>query len=55
MAACENMVHGGCLVRDLKAASWRLAGPVRPQGAWLAREVRGALRRGLCGRAPDFR
>ena len=55
MAACENMVRGGCLVRDRKAASWRMAGPVRAQGAWLVREVQGALRKGLCGRAPSFR
>ena len=52
---CENKECGRGLGRDRKRARRRLLKPVRPMGAWLAREVRGALRRGLCGRAPDFR
>ena len=43
---CENEVCGEGLGRDRKGAIRRLAGAVRPLGAWLVLGVRGALRRG---------
>ena len=51
---CENRVRGGGLLRDRKVASWRLAGLVRPQGAWLVRELRGALRKGVVRARTEF-
>ena len=53
--ACENEACGRGLGMDPKGARRRLLKPVRPLGAWLAREVRGALRKGYGERVPSSR